>query len=58
MSALPPGDIDAMRGKPLRRTLIARPVAPPVDTTTRRTVRFGGNLKFGDFRFGEIREAA
>lgn len=36
MSALPPGDIDAMRGKPLRRTLIARPVAPPVDTTTRR----------------------
>jgi len=37
MSALPPGDIDAMRGKPLRRTLIAKPVAapvaPPVDTT-------------------------
>ncbi|WP_242121499.1 GFA family protein [Sphingomonas lacusdianchii] len=39
MSALPPGDIDAMRGKPLRRTLIAKPlaapVAPPVDTTRR-----------------------
>lgn len=36
MSALPPGDIDAMRGRPLRRELIAKPLAPLPDTTTRR----------------------
>lgn len=37
MSALPPEDIDAMRGRPLRRDFLPKPVVPPPpDTTTRR----------------------
>lgn len=36
MSALPPGDIDAMRRKPPRRTIVAKAPEPRVDITTRR----------------------